>query len=57
MAEETTPTENAAENAAGGIPAGIDPAFWELGKKQYDTPGSCVTCRLQLGNACNGSAD
>ena len=36
MAEETTPTENAAENAGGGIPAGIDPAFWELGKKQYD---------------------
>ena len=55
MAEETTPTENAAENAAGGIPAGIDPAFWELGKKQYDTPGSCVTCHQPTGAGLPGA--
>ena len=48
MAEETTPTKDA-------IPEGIDAAFWELGKKQYDTPGSCVTCHQPTGAGLPGA--
>ncbi|MGJ8725391.1 MAG: DUF7133 domain-containing protein [Roseibacillus sp.] len=46
MAEETTPTPAPAENAsatpaAAGVPEGIDPAVWELGKAQYMTCAAC----------------
>lgn len=60
MAEETTPTQDPtadapATPAAAGIPEGVDPAFWELGKKQYDTPGSCTTCHQPTGLGLTGA--
>lgn len=64
MAEETTPPQDptaaapateAATEASSGIPAGVDPAFWELGKKQYDTPGSCTTCHQATGLGLTGA--
>lgn len=46
MADETTPTTAPAETApatpaAAGVPEGIDPAVWEIGKAQYAT---CTVC-------------
>ena len=48
MADETTPT-------ASTLPEGVDQAFWDLGKKQYDTPGSCTTCHQPTGAGLPGA--
>ena len=57
MADETTPTTAPAETASAtpALPAGVDQAFWDLGKKQYDTPGSCITCHQPTGAGLSGA--
>ena len=61
MAEETTPTPAPADNAsaapddAAGPPNGIDPAVWALGEKEYNIPGSCVTCHQPGGSGLAGA--
>ena len=59
MAEETTPTPAPADNASAkpdaGPPNGVDPAFWALGEKEYNIPGSCVTCHQPGGSGLTGA--
>ncbi len=49
MAEETTPTTSPTED---GIPAGIDPAFWQIGKEAYAT---CTACHQANGEGLPGA--
>ena len=61
MAEETTPTPAPADDASAtpeaeaGPPKGVDPAFWALGEKEYNIPGSCVTCHQPGGAGLTGA--
>ncbi len=53
MAEETTPTTNSAPaQAAGGVPEGIEPAVWELGKQSY---ALCSACHQPTGAGLPGA--
>ena len=55
MADDTNSTPADITAPANGIPEGIDPAFWALGKKQYDTLGSCTTCHQPTGLGLTGA--
>jgi quinoprotein glucose dehydrogenase len=63
MAIETTPQPEPAENAtadaaatsSSGPPEGVEQSFWDLGKKQYTTPGGCVTCHQADGKGLTGA--